>query len=309
MKPLVTFAVFSYCDEKYISESINSVLEQNYENLEIVISDDHSSDNSYGIIKNIFLNYKGPHKLILNRNKRNLGLPGNWNIVNAMAKGSIIIVASGDDISYPNRVLNTVEAFNRYPNAKIVTGKHDLIDMYGKSIPYQNYDDREIEFSLNDFLKKSMPSVNAATRGYKAEVFKTFGNLDENGNTEDSPSLLRSLYLGTGVYIPKLLISYRKHPTSLSSSNNLNEPYLILNKQFKTDLNLAKRAKLIKSEISDVEDWIDLRCKRDFIRNKYLKSKNKIIPFFRLILLSKHFQINDKLNMFKKIIASYVKND
>jgi len=58
-KPLVSICLFAYNQEKYIKEAIRGVLNQTYENLGIIISDDCSTDNTYVIIKEEVEKYKG----------------------------------------------------------------------------------------------------------------------------------------------------------------------------------------------------------------------------------------------------------
>ena len=72
--PLFSFCILIYNQEKLIEEAITAALAQNYSPLEIIISDDHSTDNSWAIAQKVVENYSGPHKIILNRNEKNIGL-------------------------------------------------------------------------------------------------------------------------------------------------------------------------------------------------------------------------------------------
>ena len=102
-KPLVSFIIFSYKQEKFIRDAIRGALAQTYEPLEIIISDDCSPDNTFTIIEEETASYAGPHKVILNRNETNLGLPEHMNKVLKMARGEFIVENAGDDISCPHR--------------------------------------------------------------------------------------------------------------------------------------------------------------------------------------------------------------
>jgi len=75
-EPLVTFALFAYNQGKYIRQAVEGALAQTYENLEIIISDDASPDKTFEIMQELVRDYSGPHKIILNRNERNLGIVG-----------------------------------------------------------------------------------------------------------------------------------------------------------------------------------------------------------------------------------------
>src|SRR5690606_37957638 len=70
-----------------------------------------SSDRTFDLIREITSAYRGPHKLVLNSNPRNLGLIEHVNKVAYMASGELIVVAAGDDISYACRTSILAEVF------------------------------------------------------------------------------------------------------------------------------------------------------------------------------------------------------
>lgn len=102
-RPLVTFALFAYNQERYIREAVEGAFAQTYEPLEIILSDDCSTDRTYEIIEELAAKYEGPHKLIVRRSTKNRGLGLHIYDVTNLATGSIIVVAAGDDISLPMR--------------------------------------------------------------------------------------------------------------------------------------------------------------------------------------------------------------
>ena len=69
-RPLVTFVILSYNEERFIREGIQGAFSQTYSPLEIIISDDCSTDRTFEIIQEEVEGYKGPHKVVLNRNER-----------------------------------------------------------------------------------------------------------------------------------------------------------------------------------------------------------------------------------------------
>ena len=72
--PLATLLVLFYKHQKFVEDTVAGALSQTYPNLEIIFSDDNSPDGTFDILKKAVEGYKGPHKVILNRNERNLGL-------------------------------------------------------------------------------------------------------------------------------------------------------------------------------------------------------------------------------------------
>ena len=74
-RPLVTFALFAYNQEKYIREAIEGAFAQTYEPLEIILSDDCSVDRTFEIMTEMVVNYRGKHCIKLNKN-----IKKSWNI-------------------------------------------------------------------------------------------------------------------------------------------------------------------------------------------------------------------------------------
>jgi len=112
-RPLVTFALFAYNQEKYIRAAVEGAFAQEYSPLEIILSDDCSTDRTFEIMQELAANYRGPHEVILNRNETNRGLTPHVFGVARLAKGTLLIAAAGDDISFPNRTHAIVENWNQ----------------------------------------------------------------------------------------------------------------------------------------------------------------------------------------------------
>ena len=108
---LVTFALLAYNQERYIGEAVQGAFSQTYCPLEIILSDDCSSDRTFEIMAKMAEAYDGPHKIILNRNEKNLGIGGHVNRIVELSSGELIVTAAGDDISLPERVNKTYMAY------------------------------------------------------------------------------------------------------------------------------------------------------------------------------------------------------
>ena len=66
--------LLTYNQEKFVSQAVIAALSQRCDPLEILITDDCSNDRTFDIVQDIVKNYNGPHKVLLNRNNKNLGL-------------------------------------------------------------------------------------------------------------------------------------------------------------------------------------------------------------------------------------------
>lgn len=107
--PKVSVMVITYNQEHLIAETLESVLSQDYENLEIVVADDCSKDKTAEIIKNYAQKYPG--KVIPVLNEKNLGITGNSNAAFFKCTGDLIAVLGGDDLFLPGKIAKQVELF------------------------------------------------------------------------------------------------------------------------------------------------------------------------------------------------------
>jgi glycosyltransferase involved in cell wall biosynthesis len=103
-RPLMSLLLFAYRQERYIEAAMRSALAQTYQPLEIIVSDDCSPDGTYAVMERIAAEYRGPHRLRINRNPVNLGMGAHYQHVLGMAEGRYLVLAAGDDISEPSRV-------------------------------------------------------------------------------------------------------------------------------------------------------------------------------------------------------------
>ena len=112
--PLVSFCVMCYNQERYIGEALEGAFAQTYRPLEIVISDDASTDRSWDIISEAVEKYlmrPDAAEVVLNRNASNCGDLGNWLKLCSVAKGKLLVKADGDDVSLPERTERIVAAW------------------------------------------------------------------------------------------------------------------------------------------------------------------------------------------------------
>src|SRR3954464_2454463 len=134
-KPLVTFAVAAFNQERFIREAVEAAFAQTWSPLEIVLSDDCSRDRTFEIMQEMAAAYRGPHKIILNRNPRQLSIGGHINRVVEVSRGELIVGAAGDDISLPERARAAFDAWEQSGgNATSIFSDYDQIDEKGNRI-------------------------------------------------------------------------------------------------------------------------------------------------------------------------------
>ena len=201
-RPLVTFALFAYNQEEYIREAVEGAFAQTYSPLEIILSDDCSSDRTYQIMQGMAEAYRGPHRVAVRRNEKNLGICGHVGRVFCGATGRLIVVAAGDDISLSERVETIAEYSKRNPAAFAFSS--GWIDMETRE-----HRNKKVPQCLEDVLQWR-GALNGATAAYLREIVEKFPPLDMGGMIEDGTFALRAFLLGGSIQvIDKALVEIR----------------------------------------------------------------------------------------------------
>lgn len=205
-RPLVTLALFAYNQESFIQEAIQGALAQDYSPLEIIISDDCSSDHTFEIIRSATEYYKGPHAIRLNRNARNLGLIGHVNCMFGLAQGEVIVAAAGDDISLPTRVSAIISVFAK-SRPMLLHSSAIAIDDQGRSKGVVTP-----PIATNFCVEKAASELAlyiGATGAWNIELYKKFGPIKYSNAYEDLVLIFRAALLDSVVYIDEPLVKYR----------------------------------------------------------------------------------------------------
>jgi glycosyltransferase involved in cell wall biosynthesis len=211
--PLVTLVVLVYNQAEYVREAISAALAQTYPNLEILVSDDASTDDSADIAARMLASYTGPHAARLNVNKQNLGIGQHVNKVFELAQGEMILLAAGDDVSLPERTTRVVErwmASGQRPDA-VYCGAN-VIDARGSpcgtlDTALQNM--RPVPEELIGYDDPKRLLLLGACAAYSRRVMRHFGPLHPKLSVEDIPMTVRASLLGGVAVVSDALINYR----------------------------------------------------------------------------------------------------
>lgn len=112
--PKISVMIVTYNQEDLISETLDSVLLQGYENLEIVVADDCSTDNNQAVILDYQKRY--PDIIVPVLNKKNLGITGNSNAAFFACTGDLVAVLGGDDLFLPGKLKAQARQFMDDPD-------------------------------------------------------------------------------------------------------------------------------------------------------------------------------------------------
>ena len=231
---LVSIIVMTYNSEKFISETLESILNQTYDNIEVIIADDCSTDNTLGIAKS-FLEINGFRNFKIIKTDKNSGIPFNCNNGIKNSNGKFIKIIAGDDILLPQCIYDNIE-FIKINNSRVQFSKViNFIDIDSKRLiiksPYRydkknNYYDSKKQF-YNMIFRNYIP---APTVFFSREIFEQYGYFNEKYRFfEDYPMWIKLLYSGEKIYfLDKDTVLYRQHSNSLSNSSD----YLINERMF-----------------------------------------------------------------------------
>lgn len=215
-RPLVTLALFAYNQERYIREAVEGALSQDYTPLQIILSDDCSSDRTFEIMRDLAEGYQGPHTIVLNRNEQNLGIGGHIRRMANVADGEIVVAAAGDDISLSARVSTIVNAFVADPTVFAVMSASYDIDETGNHLRIS--DDNLFATSTVGLARRGGGTGSGATYAYRREVFFWPAEYPQDCLSEDRILPFRASILGRIHHIRKPLILRRVGIPSVSRS-------------------------------------------------------------------------------------------
>ena len=207
--PLVTIAISSYNHEDYIEQSLTSVLEQTYPNIELVVIDDGSTDNTANIIQKL----SEQHGFYFERQK-NMGLTRTLNKALAMAKGKYFAALGSDDMIMSDKVEKQVVVMERDESIAVCGGGIIEINQDGVHAKKQSsHPYRELNF--DDLLLNRKPGLPAPTLMLRADYFRNLGGYSTKVRLEDLYSqLLLANYGYKLVGLSDALSYYRVHPTN-----------------------------------------------------------------------------------------------
>ncbi len=220
-KSLITFALFAYNQERFIREAVEGAFSQTYSPLEIILSDDCSSDCTFVIMEEMATEYKGPHTIILNRNERNLGIGGHVNRVMGISKGELIVGAAGDDISEPERTAAIAECYlshGRIPCS--IYSDANNIDVSGNFLKYHSVAFSEGYFRPISFIRAKFYGPLGSSHAWHRCLFDKFGPLSPDITYEDATIPFRASLLGEVIHMPQALVRWRRHEGSVFRQGN-----------------------------------------------------------------------------------------
>lgn len=210
-RPLVSIIMPSYNSAEFIEESINSVLVQSYKNIELIIVDDLSNDNSINIIKKI---QEKDHRIILIKNTINLGAAKSRNIAINISQGRFIAFLDSDDIWKSNKLEIQIREM-LISDAALSFTSYEIFKKETRSITLAKVKN---QINYNQLLKTNI--IGCSTVIYDKNKIGTVYMSTESKREDFATwlNILKKIPFAIGIKIP--LTTYRMHKNQ-SSSNKI----------------------------------------------------------------------------------------
>jgi glycosyltransferase involved in cell wall biosynthesis len=219
--PLVSIIFLTYNQEKYIGEALHGLLSQTYPRLDIIITDDASTDATVELIAAELARYPDRSDIRFIRNKENLGGFGRGNFLNALsfARGEFVVISCGDDVMLPRQVEAMARVW-RDEDVSLVTANALYIDQDSHELDrFRHSPDQPFDDSFETLARNGVnDTCFGAAMGFERQLHDEFGWPPAYLTASDI-MLPFFAYLAKGArFIPEPLLKYRVHPQNTSLS-------------------------------------------------------------------------------------------
>ena len=251
MKPKVSVCVPVYNNADTIVETLECVLNQTYKDIELIVVDDNSSDDSLKVIKEFEKKTKDD-RLRIFHNDNNLGMAGNWNYCLSLCKGEYLRLLCGDDLIDGDLIRREVEILDANPKIQMVSSDTRFIGLdgelggqykrYHKSGVTEGIDAVRFSFFTRDYLGAPLANL------FRRSAYEKVGGFDYDFSyIIDYDFFVAIALLGKIYIIHEPLNYFRLRPTSNTSevlggtgaNAYIKEHEMLINK-YSSNLNLKK---------------------------------------------------------------------
>lgn len=251
MKPKVSVCVPVYNNADTIVETLECVLNQTYKDIELIVVDDNSSDDSLKVIKEFEKKTKDD-RLRIFHNDNNLGMAGNWNYCLSLCKGEYLRLLCGDDLIDGDLIRREVEILDANPQIQMVSSDTRFIGLdgelggqykrYHKSGVTEGIDAVRFSFFTRDYLGAPLANL------FRRSAYEKVGGFDcDFSYIIDYDFFVAIALLGKIYIIHEPLNYFRLRPTSNTSevlggtgaNAYIKEHEMLINK-YSSNLNLKK---------------------------------------------------------------------
>ncbi len=228
-KPRLSIGMPGYNGDRFLKQALDSILAQTFEDFELIISDNGSTDRTQEICQVYAARDK---RIRYYRNERNIGGHRNFNRVFELATGEYFRWAAHDDLCAPESLERCVEMLERHPDVVLCYTKTKLIDEHGKVLD-QNYDENPLlTNSPQPHTRFRNLLIDSFSRPYRGQQLYGVMRTSAAATTPllgdysgaDLVFIARMALLGQFYEVPEYLFFNRHHSQRVSQA--LSNPYL-----------------------------------------------------------------------------------
>jgi glycosyltransferase involved in cell wall biosynthesis len=222
--PLVSIICLAFNHEKFVVETLDSVVQQNYQPIELIIVDDCSTDNTKLVINNWLSTHPEVQFIV---NEINKGNTKSFNNALKFAKGEYIIDLAADDLIVPNGIELQINAFqnSKFKNLGVVYGNAEIINEDGSFNSFYfpvNENGKVIaKRAIGDIYSSVLStgdSICSVSALIKKSVFDFLEGYDETLDYEDLDSWIRASREYEFDFVDEVLVKKRTVTNSLGSN-------------------------------------------------------------------------------------------
>jgi len=212
--PSVSVVMSVYNSDRYLRESVESILNQTFTDFEFIIIDDGSTDDTYGILQE----YSNTDNRVKVVSRENRGLVYSLNEAIDLAKGEYIARMDGDDISLPDRFEKQVAHLNQNDDVVAVGTRIVLIDECGRPLMEWNHKHSHDEIVPRLLIGDGSALTHPAVMMRKAAVIEIGGYDEIFQVSQDLDLFIKLSEIGKLENLPEVLLYWRQHSESINSS-------------------------------------------------------------------------------------------
>jgi len=285
-KSLVSVIVVTYNSGKFVTETLESIKNQSYQNIELIITDDSSTDDTLSLCKVwIDNNTKRFNRVCLLTNPINTGISPNCNRGLFESRGDWVKLIAGDDILLPDCIKKNIDHIPKSnSNIAVLNSNMSIYRHNFESSSFIRIADRSKHIFNNRYIypKEQLAflvrgyGLLAPTSFFKRDIIVNLGGFDETLPYEDGPMWVKLASNGYNLfYFNDVTVSYRFY----DSYSNKKKESLLFNEMFQKDYIVYRN--VYRKHLNCVENFfieLEYRIKKIFYK-KNLAERNTINSF------------------------------
>lgn len=216
---LVTVGVALYNHENYIVKCLESIINQSYDQIELIVIDDGSPDKSYDVAKQ-YLDSVDTQKKIIIKTRPNKGMCNTLNEIAHMAKGKYISFIGSDDYWATNKIEEHVQFLEENKHLALVHSNSHIVDDANNITSKIDFSQKKNSGSIFNDIVYGKGGINTPSHLYRTSVYEKIGYYDASLKFEDTDFWLRITKEFEIGFINDFHSYYRWHGENLSDSKN-----------------------------------------------------------------------------------------